>query len=118
MTEAHGLEPVGFILVVPRAEPYLRRMPYIPSSDRPVYDPQIKQLAESLARQPADRRKGHANYVITQILRKAWGVDRADNESYSSYADIIGTLECAKLELYRRRLAAYEDTAIDKHGDL
>lgn len=118
MTEALGLEPVGFILVVPRAGPYLRRMPYIPSSDRPVYDPQIKQLAELLARQPADRRKGHANYVITQILRKAWGVDDPAHESYSSYADIIGTLECAKHELYRRRLAAYEDTAIAKHGDL
>ena len=66
----------------------------------------------------ADRRKGHANYVITQILRKAWGVDRPENESYSNYADIIGTLECAKHELYRRRLAAYEDTAIARHGDL
>ncbi len=118
MTEALELDPVGFILASPRAGPYRRRMPYLPSSDRPVYDPQIKQLAESLARQPDDRRKGHANYVITQILRKAWGVDRADNESYSSYADIIGTLECAKLELYRRWLAAYEDTAIAKHGDL
>ncbi len=107
-----------FVLVNPRAHTYLHPMPYIPSSDRPIYDPQIKQLAESLARQPADRRKGHANYVITQILRKAWGVDRADNESYSSYADIIGALECAKHELYRRRLAAYEDTAIAKHGDL
>ena len=56
--------------------------------------------------------------MITQILRKAWGVDCAENESYSNYADIIGTLECAKQELYRRWLAAYEDTAIAKNGDL
>ena len=39
-------------------------------------------------------------------------------ESYSSYADIIGTLECAKLELYRRWVAAYEDKAIARHGDI
>ena len=64
------------------------------------------------------RVRKHANYVVTQILRKAWGVDVAANESYSSYADIIGTLECAKQELYRRWVAAYEDKAIVKNGDL
>ena len=51
-------------------------------------------------------------------MRNAWGVDCAENESYSNYADIIGTLECAKQELYRRWLADYEDKAIAKHGDL
>ena len=48
-------------------------MPYIPSEDRPAYDRLIDQLVEILAAQPADRRKGHANYVITQLVRKAWG---------------------------------------------
>ena len=118
MTETHVLEPADFFLVKRRAHSYLQRMPYIPPQDRPTYDPLIDQLARSLAGQPADRRKGHANYVITQILRKAWGVDDPADESYSNYADIIGALECAKLELYRRRLAPYEDTAINKHGDL
>ncbi len=93
-------------------------MPYIPQEDRIAYDQLIEQLAESLSTQDPARRKGHANYVITQILRKAWGVDCAENESYSNYADIIGTLECAKQELYRRWLADYEDKAIVKHGDL
>ncbi len=93
-------------------------MPYIPQEDRPTYDALISQLADLLCGQPPQKRKGHANYVVTQILRRAWGVDEAANESYSNYADVVGTLECAKLELYRRRLAAYEDTAIDKHGDL
>ncbi|MEE8155585.1 MAG: hypothetical protein V3T53_11590 [Phycisphaerales bacterium] len=93
-------------------------MPYIPQEDRTAYDPLIWPLAEALQAQQADRRKGHANYVITQILRKAWGVDCAENESYSNYADIIGTLECAKQELYRRWVADYEDKAIIKNGDL
>ena len=93
-------------------------MPYIPSEDRPAYDGLIDQLAEALAAQPADRRKGHANYVITQLVRKAWGVDAASGESYSNYADVIGTLECSKLELYRRWVADYEDKAIEKNGDL
>jgi hypothetical protein len=93
-------------------------MPYIPRDDRPAYDQHIGELAATLRSQPPDRRKGHANYVITQILRIAWGVDSPAGESYSGYADIIGTLECAKLELYRRQVARYEDQAIEKNGDL
>ncbi len=118
LNEAHGLEPVGIILVKPRAQAYLRPMPYIPQEDRTAYDPLIEPLAEALRAQQTDRRKGHANYIITQIMRKAWGVDCAENESYSNYADIIGTLECAKQELYRRWVADYEDQAIVKNGDL
>ncbi|MHC4416472.1 MAG: DUF6899 family protein [Planctomycetota bacterium] len=93
-------------------------MPYIPQDDRKTYDSLIGQLVTALARQPPDRRKGHANYVVTQVLRLAWGVDAPENESYSSYADIIGTLECAKAEIYRRWVSRYEDTAIARHGDL
>ena len=93
-------------------------MPYIPQEDRPTYDALISQLADLLSGQPPQKRKGHANYVVTQILRRAWGVNEAANESYSSYADLIGALECAKLELYRRWVAAYEDQAILKDGDL
>ncbi len=93
-------------------------MPYIPREDRPAYDGLIDQLAETLAAQAPAQRKGHANYVITQVLRKAWGVDVPDGESYANYADVIGTLECAKQELYRRWVGAYEDKAIARHGDL
>lgn len=93
-------------------------MPYIPQDDRHAYDPMIERLAEALAGQPGDKRKGHANYVVTQIVRKAWKVDSPGGESYSNYADVIGTLECAKQEMYRRWVAGYEDKAIAKNGDL
>ncbi len=93
-------------------------MPYIPQDDRPRYDGPVDQLGDALAAQTPDRRKGHANYVITRILRKAWGVDAPRGESYSNYADVIGTLESAKLELYRRWVAEYEDKVIAKNGDL
>ncbi len=93
-------------------------MPYIPAADRPAYDSDIDRIASKLAANPPETRKGHANYVITQILRQAWGVDKPEGESYSHYADMVGTLECAKLELYRRWIAAYEDIAIAKNGDL
>lgn len=92
-------------------------MPYISQSDRPQYNALIAELAQLLATQPAEKRKGHGNYVITQILRGAW-VSAPEAESYSNYADIIGTLECAKLEIYRRWVAGYEDKAIAKNGDV
>ena len=93
-------------------------MPYIPPEDRPDYDEAIRQLAELLHDHPAEKRKGHANYVITQILRGAWGVQHDTGAAYSNYADIIGTLECAKHEMYRRWVVPYEDKAIEKNGDL
>ena len=93
-------------------------MPYIPQEDRAQYDDSIRQLASILNQQTPEKRKGHANYVITQLLRYAWGVTKPQDESYSNYADLIGTLECAKLELYRKGVAPYEDKAIEKNGDL
>ncbi len=93
-------------------------MPYIAGADRAPYDHLVDELAALLASRPPDRRKGHANYVITQILRKGFGVCEPSGESYSTYAEVIGTLECAKLEMYRRWVAPYEDGAIARHGDL
>lgn len=93
-------------------------MPYIPLSDRARYDDAISTLVTTLVAQPPEKRKGHANYVITQIVRQAWGVHESGGESYSNYADVIGTLECAKMELYRRGVGPYEDGAIAKNGDL
>ena len=55
-------------------------------------------------------------YAIRTV--QAWGVHESGGESYSNYADIIGALECAKLELYRRGVGPYEDIAIAKNGDL
>jgi hypothetical protein len=89
-------------------------MPYIPQEFRPALDRAIEQLVATLREETARDRKGHANYVITQILRKTFG----NPESYSSWADAIGTLECAKLELYRRYVVPYENGAIARNGDV
>jgi hypothetical protein len=68
---------------------------------------------------PVDRAAGRGVAGSTnRSSQGTWGVDCPENESYSNYADIIGTLECAKQELYRRWVADYEDKAIAKNGDL
>ncbi len=93
-------------------------MPYIAPDERPQYDEHIRRLAEILSAKPPEQRKGHGNYVVTRILRAAWGVTEAAEESYSNYADVVGTLECSKLEIYRRWVAPYEDRAIERNGDV
>lgn len=57
---------------------------------------------------------GDLNYAITKLCNEY--ID-AEGESYNVYAAVIGDLECAKLEMYRRRVARYEDLKIVENGD-
>ena len=58
---------------------------------------------------------GEMNYIITTILTKYL---LKHGKSYQTYNDLIGVLECAKLELYRRMVAPYEDIKIKENGDV
>jgi hypothetical protein len=58
---------------------------------------------------------GDLNYLVTQLCQELLEVK---GESYSTYNEIIGALECAKLELYRRKIAGYEDKKIAENGDV
>lgn len=59
---------------------------------------------------------GELNFVITCICNGY--INRVSTPSYSRFADIISTLECAKLEYYRRKVAPYEDTKKLANGDV
>jgi hypothetical protein len=58
---------------------------------------------------------GDLNFVITKVC-----LEYFDNkkQSYQTYNDIIGALECCKLEMYRRSVAPYEDVKISENGDV
>ena len=58
---------------------------------------------------------GELNYLITLLIQDYL---EYKNESYQTYNDIIGALEGAKLELYRRKIAPYEDKKIKENGDV
>lgn len=58
---------------------------------------------------------GELNYQITYLVETYL---RNRGESYSTYNDLIGVLECAKMELYRRMVVPYEDTKIEENGDV
>jgi len=58
---------------------------------------------------------GELNYMLATNLNLYL---EAHGESYSTYNDMIGALECLKLELYRRLAAKYEDKKIKLNGDV
>ena len=82
-------------------------MPYITQSNRVDIDYRLGPLLEFISS------PGDANYVITQVLRKAF-----DYSHYSDFNAAIGILECCKLEMYRRAVAPYEDQKIRENGDV
>lgn len=58
---------------------------------------------------------GELNYCITRIcinFRNIHGL------KYKTLNDIIGALECAKQEFYRRIVSPYEDEKIKENGDV
>ena len=58
---------------------------------------------------------GELNYAITILC-----LDYLENhkEKYQVYNDIIGALECSKLEMYRRKIAVYEEKKKNENGDV
>jgi hypothetical protein len=57
---------------------------------------------------------GELNYAITRLIQQFLG----ETPRYQQFNDVLGALEGAKLELYRRRIAGYEDKKIIENGDV
>lgn len=78
-------------------------MPYISPESR-----------ERLRYHPA-KTPGELNYLLTDEIR---AYIESKGLSYQTINDIIGALEGAKLEFYRRIAAPYENTKIIENGDV
>ena len=96
-------------------------MPYIFKAERKRYDKQIKKLVELLVdkfpgENGRDYSEGDLNYIISSIVWKLF----AKAPSYRQANKLVGVLECAKLEFYRRKVAIHEDhkIACPANGDL
>jgi hypothetical protein len=59
---------------------------------------------------------GELNYVITRIVDEY--LVQKGGVRYACLNEVVGALECAKLELYRRVAAPYEDKKIVESGDV
>ncbi len=76
-------------------------MPYIPREQRGAHPPITP---------------GELNYYVTKCC---WDyIVRSGGMSYSVLNEVMGVLECAKLEMYRRIGAPYEDKKIAENGDV
>lgn len=80
----------------------LLTVPYIRQEDR----------EEALA---APRNAGELNFAITMLVQ---GYLRQNGRRYQQINDVVGALEGAKLEFYRRVVAPYEDQKARENGDV
>lgn len=81
-------------------------MPYIKGMDRVKLNNVLMELC------PLVTDVGELNYCITKLLLGT------HTRSYQDYNELIGVLECCKLEFYRRAVSKYEDTKIEQNGDV
>ena len=94
-------------------------MPYVRDEIRDKVDVPLSHLVSSIKQyiEPSDY-CGTLNYCITEtvvsILKNKYG----DKWRYAGINDMIGVLECCKLELYRRAGSSYEDQCITRNGDV
>ena len=81
-------------------------MPYIDQKSRSIVAPDAMTAASA----------GELNYQITCLIEQYLVVHAGKN--YSAINEVIGVLECAKMEFYRRIAAPYEDKKIEENGDV
>ena len=80
-------------------------MPYITAEDRARIDKGGKPETA-----------GELNYSITRLVDDY--LIQKGGVRYRHLNEVIGALECAKLELYRRVAAPYEDQKLNESGDV
>jgi len=89
-------------------------MPYLTDDARAKIDDHINDIIDVLINTDVSV-PGGLNYAICRV---ADGVIAAKGESYSQYNTLLGSLEAAKLEIYRRMVAPYEDAKSYQNGEV
>lgn len=90
-------------------------MPYIAPNEREQYEQTIKSLVEDFFH-AGDNWRGDMNYVVSSIIANL--IEKWQGPRYAQINDLIGVLECIKLELYRRVASPYEDIKAEENGDV
>lgn len=87
-------------------------MPYVAKDQRENVDNYI----EIIAIWATGAGPGLPNYIITKLLRSIY--DLPESQNYAKYNEIVGILECCKLEFYRSLIGPYEQTKLEENGDV
>lgn len=88
-------------------------MPYIPELRRREWDAALTAAAQVHAATFVG--PGQMNYLITALLNQYLCSSLV---GYDALNEVIGILECAKQEFYRRVIAGYEDVKRTENGDV
>jgi hypothetical protein len=104
-------------------------MPYISKKDRDLIDCasdftmshgldsflyKLDRLKESKTQNHVVTNHGTLNYIITRLCH--WWLGKTPN--YEQFNSVLGVLEAVRLELYRRKIAPYEDSKVYENGDI
>ena len=90
-------------------------MPYIKQQRRVVFEEITENIARTFLSNFQELEAGDLNYLFTVIAREYLA---SKGTSYKHFNDIIGALEGAKLELYRKTVVPYENIKIEENGDV
>jgi len=88
-------------------------MPYITSEERESLDHSIETLAAYILAEGGY--EGRLNYSISKLLTL---IVSDKGKRYQTLNALMGVLESAKQEFYRKSVAPYEDEKIEENGDL
>ena len=58
---------------------------------------------------------GQVNFIISVLVNSLWQGTKAN---YAGLNELMGAIECAKLEIYRRLAGPYEEKAAKRNGDV
>ena len=85
-------------------------MPYVEESRRRM----MNNLVREMWALQNNLMPGDLNYLFSRLAT----MYLKNGCQYSKINDVIGALECAKMELYRRLAAPYEDVKMKDNGDV
>lgn len=94
-------------------------MPYIRQNIRDQLDKNITLLGNSIKETSElyeTQVDGELNYTITKLIGSIYGP--IEELKYHDFNEIIGMLECCKLEFYRKQCAPYEDIKLRENGSV
>jgi hypothetical protein len=92
-------------------------MPYIPTARREVLDKYVEGLSNYIKETNLEGSwLGDANYVITRLLTRL--IRTFGPIKYWQGVSVLGTLEAAKIEFYRRVMSPYENKQSGINGDV
>ena len=95
-------------------------MPYVNEVVKKNMAPFIEDLIQFLEHENTVIQPGEFTYIIYRLMLAHREGLRAmiGDHKYSSLAEILGCVESAKLEFYRRIVAPFEDLKITENGDV